>query len=188
MKKVKVEISGTSPLLIHSAQGMVQQHEKSNPAKKYDPKVDAEMAAYRNKDKNLYVPSRCVKACFVNGASWYKFGKNNAKPIIAGCTRIEGTNVPVEIELMDGKGKVVKDYVIDLRPVVVQRARILRARPRLDEWKLQFNIIYNEDRVDVDVLRKILVESGERIGLLDNRPQKYGENGCFEVTKWVKEK
>ncbi len=32
--------------------------------------------------------------------------------------------------------------------------------------------------------KEILEEAGQRVGLLDNRPQKYGENGCFKVTKW----
>ena len=101
---------------------------------------------------------------------------------MAGCSRIE----PYQVLLLDSKGKVLKVYEIDRRPVVVQRARIMRARPRVDEWKLKFNIIYNEELIgDTELLKSILEESGQRIGLLDNRPQKYGENGTFEVTKWT---
>ncbi len=146
-----------------------------NPTRQYDDKVEAEKVAYRMKSKELYIPSRCVKACFVNGASWSKFGRKSAKPIVAGCTRIE----PYEI------GLGTKNYVIDKRPVVIQKARIMRARPRLDNWKINFNIVYNANIIkDTTVLNEIFEESGQRIGLLDNRPQKYGENGTFKITKW----
>ncbi len=78
-----------------------------------------------------------------------------------------------------------KEYKIDLRPVVVQRARIIRARPCLDNWKLKFHLVYNDDVIqDIEILKSILEEAGQRIGLLDNRPQKYGENGCFKVVSF----
>lgn len=119
-----------------------------------------------------------MKACILNASSWYKFGKKSAKPIIAGCTRIE----PYEISLTDAKDKKLKKYEIDLRPVVVQRSRIIRARPRLDEWRLKFSVIYNDEMIgDTNIIRSIVEEAGQRIGLLDNRPQKYGENGTFKI-------
>ncbi len=175
MKKINVEIEGVTPLLMHSAQNMTRTSTTKNPAKQYDDEKEAENVAYRTKKGILYVPSRCLKACIVNASSWYKFGKKSAKPIVAGCTRIE----PVEIELG------TKTYEIDLRPVVIQRARILRARPRLDTWILKFTLLYNDEIInDTNILKTILNEAGQRIGLLDNRPQKYGENGCFKIKSW----
>lgn len=183
MKKMEVVIEGTAPLLMHSAEGMEEQKAKSNPAMNYDAKLDAEKVAYRDAQGNLFVPARCVKASILNAASWFKFGKKSAKPIIAGCTRVE----PYDIVLTDAKGKALKDYAIDKRPVVVQRARIIRARPRIDEWQLKFNLIYNEEMIGnaIDLVKQIIEEAGQRIGLLDNRPQKYGENGTFKVVKFV---
>ena len=55
MKKIEIEIEGTGEgLLMHSAQNMVEQTAKKNPAKVYDPVKEAEAVAYRNKDKVLY--------------------------------------------------------------------------------------------------------------------------------------
>jgi len=160
---------------MHSAHSMQAQTAKRNPAKQYNAKEDAENAAYRMKDGTLFVPARAIKGCMVNASSWTKFGKLSAKPIIAGSTHIE----PSEVSLG------TKDYEIDLRPVVVQRARIIRARPRLDSWKLKFQIIYNDDVIQqTEILKNILEEAGQRIGLLDNRPQKYGDNGTFKVTSF----
>lgn len=181
-KKIEIVFQGITPLLMHSAAGMVLQTIKKNPAKQYNIKEDAENASYRTKDGYLCVPSRCIKAAILNAASWYKFGKQSAKPIIAGCTRVE----PVEIVITDLKNKKLKNYEIDLRPVVVQRARVMRARPRLDEWQLRFELVYNSELIqDTEILRTIIEEAGQRIGLLDNRPQKYGENGTFSVIKWL---
>ncbi|KKM59863.1 hypothetical protein LCGC14_1547620 [marine sediment metagenome] len=187
MKGIDVVIGGTSEgLLMHSAQGMVKQGVKKNPAKLYDPKEDAEAVAYRNDKGELYVPSRCLKASILNAAAWLKVGKKSLKPIIAGCTRIE----PSEIVLTDRKGKALKEYKIDVRRVVVQRAGIMRARPLLKEWQLKFNIIYDETLIgktpeELAVIKDVLEDAGKRIGLLDNRPQKYGENGTFEVIKFL---
>lgn len=178
MKKIKIEIEGTSPLLMNSCENLMRPTAKKNPTQNYDNKYEAEKVTYRNNKKELIVPSRCLKACLLNASSWYKFGRKSAKQIIAGCTRIE----PYELLLLDNKNKNLKKYDIDLRPVVIQKARIIRARPKLNFWRLKFDIIYNDDMIgDVEIIRSILEESGKRIGLLDNRPQKYGENGTFKI-------
>lgn len=184
MKKIDIELEGTGEgLLMHSAQNMGEPKTTKNPAKQYDPKIDAEKVAYRNDKGNLVIPARCLKACILNGASWHKFGRKSAKPIIAGCSRIEPSN----IELLDPKtGKSLSDYKIDKRPVVVQRARIIRARPLIEKWVIKFTIVYNEVIIGKpDLLREILEEAGQRVGLLDNRPQRYGENGTFKVNKFM---
>lgn len=175
-KKIQVEIEGVGEgLLMHNPDAMSGDVVTKNPAKQYDPKVDAEKAAYRDDNGQLYVPARCIKACLINAASWFKFGKKSAKPIIAGCTSID----PARVSLG------TKTYDIDRRPVVVQRSRIMRARPLLRKWKLKFNIVYNEKMIgETGIILKILEEAGQRIGLLDNRPQRYGENGTFKVTKF----
>ena len=183
MKKVEVEIEGTAPLLMHSAENMESQGIKSNPAKNYDAEVDAEKVAYRDDGGYLYVPSRCLKACILNASSWMKSGKNALKPIIAGCTKIE----PHKLFIYDPNGKKIKDYIIDKRPVVIQRSRIIRARPRIDKWVLKFDLIYNEGMLGkvIDKIGICIEDAGTRIGLLDNRPQKYGENGTFKVIKFL---
>ena len=186
MKTIEVLIEGTGQgLLMHSAQNMESAKATKNPAKTYDDEEEAEKVCYRNKDGHLYVPARCIKAAILNAASWYKFGKKSAKQIIAGCTRLE----PYEVVLTDSSDKKMKKYVIDRRPVVVQRARIIRARPLIEDWRLAFDLVYNDTMIGKpDLIREILEEAGQRIGLLDNRPQKYGENGTFRVLKFIEKK
>jgi len=181
--KIEVEIEGEGEgLLFHSAESMVDVPVTTkNPTKHYDPIEEAEKVVYRNEEGLIYIPSRCIKACILNASAWVKFGKKSAKPIIAGTTRIE----PYEVVLTDKKGKKIKDYKVDRRPVNVQRQKIIRSRPLVKDWKAKFEIIYNADLLDPESLRPIIEESGQRVGLLDNRPQKYGENGLFKVNKFL---
>ena len=182
MKQIEVEIKGMTPLLMNSAENMTSSSTTKNPAKQYNAEEDAEKVAYKNKERELIVPARCLKASIINGSSWFKFGKKSAKPIIAGCVNIS----PYELTILDNKGKSIKKYEIDKRPVVVQRARIMRARPIIDEWNLKFTINYNDELIsDSNILMRILEEAGQRIGLLDNRPQRYGENGTYKITKFL---
>jgi len=179
MKTIKVTLKSTTPLLMHNPEAMSLTNVTKNPAKQYDDEEFAEKAAYRDDKGFLCIPARCLKACIIGAASWYKFGKKSAKPIVAGCIRLE----PVNISLG------VKDFKIDRRPVVVNRGRVMRARPCLDKWNIDFNLIYDDKMIgDPEILRNIIEEAGRRVGLLDNRPQKYGENGCFEVSKWLPDK
>jgi len=182
MRKIEVKLKGVGEgLLMNSLQAMMEQSESRQKTKKYDDKVEAEKVAYRNAKKELVIPKRCLKACFLNGASFWKIKRKAAKPIIAGCSTIEEK----EIVLTTDKGKAIMDYVIDRRPVVVVKARIIRARPLIEKWYAKFHIIYDDSVIDdIQVLQDILEESGKRVGLLDNRPAKYGENGKFVVTSF----
>ena len=141
MKEIKVVLKGNGQgLLMHSAQGMVDIPQGTKKKAVYNHKDEAEKVAYRDEKGKLCIPSRCIKASILNASSWYKFGKKSAKQLIAGNTRIEPSN-PV---LRDSKGKVLKDYDVDLRPVVVQRARIIRARPLIENWNATFHIVYDK--------------------------------------------
>lgn len=180
-KKIEITLKGETPLLMHNAEAMERQKPTKNPTQQYDDKEYAERVSYRDKDGYLCIPKRCIKPMMLGGASWFKFGKRSAKQIIAGLTRIE----PERPVITDAKGKKLKKYDIDLCPVVIQNSRIIRARPRIDDWKLNFNLIYNAQVIkDTEIIKQILIESGQRIGLLDNRPQKYGEYGTFSVEKF----
>jgi hypothetical protein len=70
---------------------------------------------------------------------------------------------------------------------VVQRQGILRSRPLLKNWELDFDLVVNEEDVDpkfIPVLRPICEEAGRRVGLGDFRVEKNGPFGKFEVVSW----
>jgi len=187
MKKIKVVLKGTGEgLLMHSTKSMEDEGIKSRAPKKYDSKEEAEKVAYRNEKNELFIPARCLKASMLNASTWYKVkGRQSLKPYLAAGARIE----PSEVILRDVKtNKPLKTYVIDRRPVNIQKQRIIRSRPLIKDWKVEFEITYNPELLPdpMSTINLPLVEAGERVGVLDNRPHKsFGENGTFVVEKFL---
>jgi len=181
MRKVKVELKGVTPLLMNNPQSMISkaQGELKKTTQKYDLEKDAEQLAYKTKTGELYVPSSAIKGTMMGGASYKKFGKNSAKPIIAGGVFIN----PDQVKLG------TKKYELDIRTVVIQRQRVVKARPKIEDWKLSFELLYDETLISdgKTMIKPILEDAGKRVGLLDFRPQKSGSFGTFEVSKWQEE-
>lgn len=180
MKTIQVEIKGLTPIMMSNPASMLLDTASSKSRLlKPDYKKEAEDSCYRKKDKELYVPSTAIFGTILNGASFKKVGKYSAKSVLAGNIRIE----PNEI------GLGTKEFEIDIRSVVIQqgvrRNRIIRARPKLTKWKLSFKINYNEKFItDADIIKICLEDAGNRVGLLEFRPQRLGNFGTFEVTKF----
>ena len=178
MKTVNVEITGISPLLMNSPASMIEDNIEKNVTQKtkaYNLKEDAKKLAYKTSKGELYIPSQAVKACIINASSFKKIGKYAAKSIIAGGVFIVGSEI----------GLGIKKYDLDIRTAVIQRARVVKARPMIKEWKAKFQLKYNENLIGKSsIVKDLLIEAGQRIGLLDFRPQKMGSFGMFEVTKW----
>lgn len=172
MKKVNVTIKGISPLLMHAfPMQPVEALEKRSPEEQ------AELAAYRTPDGQLYIPGVNIQRALV-GAGGYSKGKGRStlkKPVAA------GVFVRPEYCLL-GTDK----YEIDARPVVIRATggRIIRYRPRLNEWSVSFSIEYDETLISEKQLRQVVDDAGTKVGLLDFRPENTGPFGRFMVTSW----
>ena len=182
-KEIIVEIEGTSPLLMnkYNVERELQRQKGKRINKVYDSEEEAELSAYwgSGKKKELIIPSGIIYAAILNASSFHKIGKRSAKSILAGSLRVQGMDGSEEISLG------TDTYAIDVRPVVISRARILKSRAKLDKWKAQFKILYNENAIaDGDMIKPVLTEAGIRIGIMDFRPTKSGYYGCFKVNSW----
>jgi len=72
------------------------------------------------------------------------------------------------------------EWIIDERPVVINRARVLAWRPRWDKWELDFTLRCTQPlKIDDKTVEEILEHAGWFVGIGDFRP-KYGR---FEVVK-----
>lgn len=177
MKKIKVKIKGTSPLLMDSPQSMLEEKQGIKSAtKKKNPIDDIDKLAYKMKDGTLYIPAEAIKGSIIGASSYKKFDKYSAKPIISGCVRIS----PSQISLNQ------KEYDIDIRTAVNrQMGRIIVARPMINEWEVEFGLEYDDNLIGNHLLiKEILEDAGKRVGLLAFRPQKNGSFGMFEVIQW----
>jgi hypothetical protein len=172
-KVVEVTLKGTSALLMHAFPLVpIEAIEKKTPEEQ------AEYAAYRDPEtKRLYVPSTAVQRGLVGAATYSKGkGKASLQKNVAACVLV----TPDRIDLAR------KDYVIDSRAVVVPatKGRVIRHRPRIEDWQISFEIEYDPILLSEKELRKITDDMCSRVGLLDYRPEKKGPFGRSMVTSW----
>lgn len=177
MKIIKARIKGTGlGILLHNPAGMAG----GNSGKKAipTPEVEAAAACYWNEEHtSLAIPGWNLFHSLVKAAGAFKAGKISGAKIVAG-----GVIVEPEMLLFN-----TTKYAIDTRRAVVQRQGILRSRPLLKTWQLDFDLVVNEEDVDpqfIPVLRLICEEAGRRVGLGDFRVEKNGPFGKFEVVSW----
>jgi len=163
MKQYEIEVTGVAPLLMHRF--IVEDHSEGSSKKKkkvYNSKDDAEQACYRNKEGKIYMPSEWFYAGLVKAGSKQIYeGKKTYKDVFkSGCIVS-----PDEIILSPQK------YEIDSRAVVIQRARIVRSRPRSEKWSAKFQVqVLEEDLVSAQVLKEALEDAGQN-GVGDFRPR-----------------
>lgn len=176
-KSIEVEITGVAPLLQHRFATEEHGVNKSTAKTKvYDPKVEAEKCLYKNKDGIVFQPSEHIYQSMVRAAVDFKFsGKKSYKDVITSGIVVE----PEEIPLI-----TTEPYEIDARGVVIQRARVIRWRPKFNQWKLRFKItILDSDNIAVPVIKEILEKAGTSKGIGDYRPR-YGR---FMVSSFKEE-
>ena len=177
MEKYNVRIEGTRPLLMHSCNSMLEQsNNKTTRSKDHDPQKEAETALYTDKDGVIVVPSFSVLSCLRGSAVNFQVpgkGKKTYKNFIYAGLKIEAENILLESDA---------GYEVDLKTVVVQRSRIVRARPRFDDWALEFVIEIVDTIITPDALKQIIEDAGKFNGLLDFRPL----YGLFKLTTFEK--
>jgi hypothetical protein len=199
MRTIQVEVTGISPLLMHrfgeDARNQVES-KTSTALPDSDSARAAEAAAYRLPSGNLFLPAENLAAAMRRGASFHKIGRRSAVAAIRGGVFIR----PPRIDMGTDR------YEIDARSVVIRatKGRIMRCRPRLDQWKLAFEIemmASSQPRLDqwklafeidwddaiipnAELVRSVLADVGARVGIGDFRPERGGPFGRFVVTRW----
>lgn len=57
-------------------------------------------------------------------------------------------------------------------------------RPRLDSWSLEFTILVNVTRFNLNSAQALIERGGTDVGLCDFRPDTKGKYGQFEIASW----
>lgn len=176
---------GLDPLLMHSNVGVnpthplvIEQKKLTSKRKKTEEDnikildFDWRLALYHDfQDLSIpiHVPAVCVEKTLVVAARKLKKGKDIEEGV-----RVGPRNITLDYPGAKNPEDLIKDYRYrDVRPVNVGRAKVLRCRPRFDDWLITFNVEYDPSIIDRDSFIEIAQIAGQRIGLLDFRP-KYG--------------
>jgi hypothetical protein len=183
MQKIFVKIVGTSPILMNKYH--IERQLASKKTKhilvSYEPEIEAESSAYwaSSGKRELIIPAGVIYAALLNASSFHKINKRSAKSILAGAMRVQGLDGSEEIRLGTDK------YAIDTRGVVINKARVPKSRARLDKWSAEFNIVFNENLIpSAEHIEPVLIEAGQRIGIMDFRPAKGGWFGTFDIQEF----
>lgn len=183
MKSLKVTWKGITPLIMHSCRAVNPLCPVAREMKKYTSKknkteedllkiadLEWEAGAYWDDEIGLYIPGENVVATLVNGGKANKKGTDIQKYV-----NVTEPFIPLFYGEKLTKEQLVKDYRFrDSRIMVVQRSRVVRTRPRFNQWQIVFHITYNEEKIDLDTIVDAMDYSGAYVGLCDSRPR-YGK-------------
>ena len=183
MKTLRITWKGTTPLIMHSCKCVNPLHPISIEMKKYTSKrkkteedlikisdLEWESGAYWDDEIGLYIPAENIEATIKNGAKSIKKGSDITKYC----------DVKSLYNKLDYGENLTKEELIsrpkyrDVRVMGVQRAKILRTRPRFDKWKVTFDMIYDDSKIDIHTIQQSIEYAGAYVGLCDSRP-KYGK-------------
>lgn len=182
MESIKVTLVGTTPLIMHNSRladpldeyakrlsVIAKKKSKTDADHEHLARIEWEGGLYTNKDGCPIVPGFCIKASLVNAAKLTKKGKD-FKAGIASVT--DGVLEERDIrQAFDDK-----NYIYRVSVVVMGR-RCIRTRPIFNNWKVTVTIMFDELILKESEVRDALVAAGNRVGLLERRP----EFGSFEV-------
>lgn len=168
--RIAIRVIGEGPLLTHNPAGMATQSDDAKRGKRIpSPEDEAEAGAYRLEDGTLGIKGEAFIACINAAAGAFKTkNRGTMKSRLAHIRAVEEL-VPFTYA---SDGAAINSYAIDRRPVVVQKARVMRSRPQIDGWAATFTVIFDPVLVEQPlIILEILADAGSRIGVGDYRPR-----------------
>ncbi len=185
MKLVEYYIEGTSPLLQHNPASMSQPTSGLDTKKIPDPAAEAENSTYRvnGPDSQLWQPAISWRQSMINAVK----GRRHPKSKRAMTGVLSGAVFHTEEKALLYKPVKtdipINEYEIFIRPVVIDRKRILRATPRIEHWSTYLVFEYDEEIISADLIDQAFDIAGRTVGVGDWRPQKTGVFGRFTAER-----
>ena len=194
MKMIEAWVEGATPILLHRATeealtgGKPGGSTGSRPntvAAPEDPRTIANKAVYRFADKQLALPGAAFMRLLRESGSNHKARgqRKSLKYIVPAAVLV--MDELCGLYMHDRKTKVI-DFEVDSRPVTIPatKGRVMRYRARLNEWACKVVLRVNDDLLDTALVRQLLSEGVQQIGLGDFRPEKGGPFGTADLVSW----
>lgn len=183
MKKLHVTLKGLNTLMMHSPKTVNPLHPLAIEIKKYTSKrkkteddllkiseLEWESGLYYDDNNGLHIPVECLQKTLEGGAKMFKAGKDIQRYV-----QFDGVAAPLDIGVpfdLDRMRHDMKYY--DVRAVAVMRSRVIRTRPRFDVWRCEFDILIDEEHIDVETVARAFDNAGRYVGLCEARTLGYG--------------
>jgi hypothetical protein len=185
MCDIAVTVQGVTPLLCHRYEGEngpdTPEGKPAHTGDRGTAREQAERSLYVTNDGKPMVPTPNIFRAIMDGGYFFKIGKKqvttNTSSLIGACLTIDGVECII---------KHKEPWTVDTRPVMIPatKGRVLRHRPRFDDWKLSFTLVLDTEIMSTKLLREIVDAAGKRVGLGDYRPARKGLFGRFVVVSW----
>jgi hypothetical protein len=195
MQQLKLTLRGTRPLLQHNVRLVdpldewtqklakattVAKTKKSEEAYREMADVEFLGALYHDEEIGPYIKTEAIEKCLKEaaGTGFRGFGKKVERGVLV-TGNDGGEIVPLLYRGPRDIDGLLKDHNYRLRAAVgVGQNKVMRTRPRFQQWSLDCMVLLDESQVSKERLLDIAEYGGLYIGLQDYRPR-YGR---FEVT------
>lgn len=186
MAIVSVNIRGISPLLQH-AFGVEFENPDPNRlvlVQHGTPREQAEAVTYRDDEQQVFFPGAAIARLLREAGTNHKLkgSRRSVKFVVPSAVLVPEDHIHV----LTKNGERREDFEVDSRPVTIPstKGRIMRHRPRWDDWTAEFTLEIDPTVLPVDLVHQLLEEGGRRVGIGDYRPEKGGPFGRFEIVHW----
>lgn len=186
MRNVTVKVQGIQPLLIHrfTEQSQAKKSTRKMLIAEEEPRDVAKRAANIAPDGTFYISAFAIVGALGAAGSNHKMtgSRKTVRHLVPSAVRIANPTITID----NGDGRPAKDFEVDSRPVTIPstKGRIMRHRPRFDNWSLTFDLQIDETLLPVEFVHTLLNEAGLAIGIGDFRPEKRGPFGTFRVVSF----
>lgn len=177
--KIDMTFKGTAPLLMHSERLVNSFDPITRKIKEYTGKrkkteedelaiqrLEWEGGLYWNESIGPFIPGANVKRCIQEAAKTEKMGKN----VLRGITPLDAEIPLIYRGPRDIQGLWDSNKFFDIRSVGVNGRKILRSRPRFDEWAIETSMYVNTDIINLEDFKRWAEYAGAMEGLGDYRP------------------
>lgn len=188
MQSIQLKLVGVSAMLLHSDRGANPLHPDTIAHKVLTNKKKQTEQDHLDIAKSEYmlsfytgtgivIPSTNIKSTLVEGAKLHKLGSafNRCVMIFDDVVSVEHSGPKTREDMWNTPA------CVDCRSVKIGMKRIMRYRPRLNDWSLVVDVLFDENMVDRAQILTAAVNAGKYIGLGDYRPAKGGPFGRFNV-------
>lgn len=186
MYTVDVKVQGVSPLMQHrfpipELDEMSKGGTRSTGAKDYT--QEWREYFYETKGGMIYQPASHFEACMVKSAVNFKItgkGRKTYKDLFRAAVFVTPDQISHDTAVPESLDTDAdKPLYLDVRPVVIQRSRVVRIRPTFSPgWNLEFQIEVIDDQIAPELVKDVLDLAGKTVGIGDFRPR----FGRFMVT------
>ena len=178
--KVRLTGTGTRPLLVHNVRlasplnayakrlkALNSKRVKTDEDRLEIARVEWEGSLYHDPELGPYVPGPNLFASLIGGARLLKAGKKIERGVSVNDLYMPLLyRGPRDIEGMWGGGE---SEFVDLRTVVVQRAKVDRCRPVFRDWSFEAEILLDPSIIELDEFVQVCQNAGQFEGIGDYR-------------------